>query len=59
MSGALNEFLRLNLTVISNKEPDRSSKSLLLILILDSKLLVSAFILLEMKSTSPLNTLFL
>ena len=59
VSGTLNEFLKLNLTVISRSDPDNNSKFLLFILILDNKLLVSAFILLEIKSISPLKILFL
>ena len=42
-----------------HKEPDINSKFVLAILILVNKLLVSAFILLEMKSTSPVKILFL
>ena len=59
VSGTLNAFLNLNLTVISKNDPDNNSKSSLLILILDNKLLVSAFILLDIKSISPLKILFL
>ena len=59
VSGTLKEFLKLNLTAISSSEPDNNSKSLLSILILDSTLLVSALILLDIKSTWPMKTLFL
>ena len=59
VSGTLKEFLKLNLTVISSSEPDNNSKSLLSILILDNTLLVSALILLDIKSTWPMKTLFL
>ena len=59
VSGTLKEFLKLNLTVISSSEPDNNSKSLLSILILDKTLLVSALILLDIKSTWPMKTLFL
>ena len=55
MSGTLKEFLRLNFTLTSNKDPEINSKSLFFTFILDNKLLVSAFILLETKSTSPKN----
>ena len=44
---------------ISNNDPDNSFKSSFIIFILDNKLLVSAFILLETKSTSPANILSL
>ena len=53
MSGTLNAFLKLNLTLTSNKEPEINSNSLFSILIRDSRLLVSAFILLETKSIFP------
>ena len=59
MSGILRESLKLNFTLTSSREPDINSKFELAILILVSKLLVSAFILLEMKSTSPTKILFL
>ena len=55
----LREFLKLNFTLTSSKDPDINSKFVLAILILVNKLLVSAFILLEMKSTSPVKILFL
>jgi len=54
VSGTLKESLKLNLTVISSNDPDNNSKSSFLILILDNKLLVSALILLDIKSTLPL-----
>ena len=59
VSGTLKVFLKLNLTVISSNDPDNNSRLSLLIFILDSKLLVSALILLEMKSILPLKILFL
>ena len=43
----------------SKRDPEINSRSELSILILVSKLLVSALILLEIKSTSPLKVLFL
>ena len=57
VSGTLKASLKLNLTVISSNDPDNNSKSLLLILILHNKLLVSALILLDIKSTFPLKIL--
>ena len=59
VSGTLNEFLKSNLTPTSSKDPEISSKLLFSIFILDNKLLVSALILLETKSTSPSKILFL
>ena len=53
VSGTLKASLKLNLTVISSNDPDNNSKSSLLILILDNKLLVSALILLDIKSIFP------
>ena len=57
VSGTLNAFLKLNFTVISSSDPDNNSKSSLLILTLDNKLLVSALILLDIKSILPLKIL--
>ena len=54
MSGTLNAFLNLNLTVISSNDSDNNSKSSLLILILENKHHVSAMILLDIKSIFPL-----
>ena len=59
VSGTLKASLKLNLTVISSNDPDNNSKSSLLILTLDNKLLVSALILLDMKSILPLKIFFL
>ena len=58
-SSELNDFLKLNFTLTSNKDPEINSKFGLSIFILDNRLLVSAFILLETKSTSPLYILSL
>ena len=57
VSGTLKAFLKLNFTVISSNDPDNNSKSSLLILTLDNKLLVSALILLDIKSILPLKIL--
>ena len=59
MSGTLKEFLKSNLTPTSNNDPEINSRFSLSTFILDNKLLVSALILLETKSTSPTNILFL
>ena len=59
VSGTLNEFLRLNFTLTSNKDPEISSRSVFSIFIRDNKLRVSAFILLETKSIFPKKTLSL
>ena len=48
--GAHREFLEFNFTSTSRREPDINSKFVFSILILVNKLLVSAFILLEIKS---------
>jgi hypothetical protein len=55
VSGTLKEFLKLNFTLTSNKDPEINSKFSFSTFILDRRLLVSAFILLETKSTSPKN----
>jgi len=48
-----------NIILTSRRDPEISSKSEFSIFILVSRLLVSAFILLEIKSISPLKVLFL
>ena len=59
VSGTLNEFLELNFTLTSNNDPEINSNLSLFTFIRDSRLLVSALILLETKSTSPGKDLFL